>query len=176
MPESAPQRGFRLFAARLTRLALLLSVLAAPVPSAAQGVDLFELLEGRWDLPEVYDMKGDDCVRDANGHCATVRKQDWCQPSSNFVTISFSENRSEAVFDWNRPLKSAIGKTVEQSRYIVLSREPQVLTMLLEGETRKTAEGEAVLWQLRVLDAGTFCWRRTDWKPGACTVVRTRCP
>jgi hypothetical protein len=36
--------------------------------------------------------------------------------------------------------------------------------------------GAPVGWDLLMLNADTFCWRRTDWKAGACTALLKRCP
>jgi hypothetical protein len=63
----------------------------------------------------------------------------------------------------------------ETVRYRVLQSEPN-LRMVIEGETRKTAAGEPVVWDLVLLSNDQFCWHRTDWSPGACTKAIVRCP
>jgi hypothetical protein len=59
--------------------------------------------------------------------------------------------------------------------YEVLADEGKTLRLRVVGETRKTDAGVPVEWDLLMLNADTFCWRRTDWKAGACTTLLKRC-
>jgi hypothetical protein len=60
--------------------------------------------------------------------------------------------------------------------YEVLADEGKTMRLRAVGETRKTDAGVPVEWNLLMLNADTFCWRRTDWKAGACTALLQRCP
>jgi hypothetical protein len=59
--------------------------------------------------------------------------------------------------------------------YEVLADEGKTMRLRAVGETRKTDAGVPVEWDLLMLNADTFCWRRTDWKAGACTTLLKRC-
>jgi hypothetical protein len=60
--------------------------------------------------------------------------------------------------------------------YEVLADEGKTLRLRAVGETRKSEAGVPVEWDLLMLNADTFCWRRTDWKAGTCTALLLRCP
>ena len=59
--------------------------------------------------------------------------------------------------------------------YEVLADQGKTLRLRVVGETRSTDAGAPVEWDLLMLNADTFCWRRTDWKAGACTALLRRC-
>ena len=59
--------------------------------------------------------------------------------------------------------------------YEVLSDQGKTLRLRVVGEMRKTDAGVPVEWDLLMLNADTFCWRRTDWTAGACTALLKRC-
>jgi hypothetical protein len=59
--------------------------------------------------------------------------------------------------------------------YEVLADQGKTLRLRVVGETRKTDAGVPVEWDLLMLNADTFCWRRTDWTAGACTALLRRC-
>jgi len=59
--------------------------------------------------------------------------------------------------------------------YEVLADQGKTLRLRVVGETRKTDAGVPVEWDLLMLNADTFCWRRTDWTASACTALLRRC-
>ena len=59
--------------------------------------------------------------------------------------------------------------------YEVLADQGKALRLRVVGETRKTDAGVPVEWDLLMLNADTFCWRRTDWTASACTALLRRC-
>jgi len=64
---------------------------------------------------------------------------------------------------------------VNEIVYEVLADQGKALRLRVVGETRKTDAGVPVEWDLLMLNADTFCWRRTDWTAGACTALLRRC-
>jgi hypothetical protein len=48
--------------------------------------------------------------------------------------------------------------------------------MAVFGETRRTAEGVPVVWDLVLVDSNTYRWHRTDWPWGGSTKAIRRCP
>jgi hypothetical protein len=63
----------------------------------------------------------------------------------------------------------------DSSEYRVLTHVPGVIRAQITGETRKDAEGKAVLWDFVQLSEDAFCWRRSDWDPDTCTQPLMRC-
>ncbi|HEX6037229.1 hypothetical protein [Longimicrobium sp.] len=63
----------------------------------------------------------------------------------------------------------------DSSEYRVLTVVPGVIRARITGETRKDAEGRAVLWDFVQLSEDSFCWRRSDWDPDGCTQPLYRC-
>jgi hypothetical protein len=72
---------------------------------------------------------------------------------------------------------SADGRQVRTKAivYDVLADEGRTMRLRAVGETRKTDAGVPVEWDLQMLNADTFCWRRTDWTASACTALLRRC-
>ena len=60
--------------------------------------------------------------------------------------------------------------------YRILDSGPDVLRMQIIGETRTTARGDLVVWDLKLLSPDAYCWRRTDWPVEGCTGRVVRCP
>lgn len=63
----------------------------------------------------------------------------------------------------------------DSSEYRVLTYVPGVIRAQITGETRKDAQGKAVLWDFVRLSEDSFCWRRSDWDPDSCTPPLMRC-
>lgn len=92
-------------------------------------------------------------------------KRDWEQSEprcgSSAGTFSFSPDGRQVH--------------VNEIVYEVLSDQGKTLRLRVVGEMRKTDAGVPVEWDLLMLNADTFCWRRTDWTAGACTALLKRC-
>ncbi len=69
----------------------------------------------------------------------------------------------------------ADGTVRDTINYKVLKVEGNVMTMFVEGETRKTASGDPVVWSLVLVDDNRYYWRRTDWEAGSGTSHVLRC-
>jgi hypothetical protein len=71
-----------------------------------------------------------------------------------------------------------IGTTLlgPEAKYTILAESQDVLRMQLDGETRQTAAGTIVVWDVVLLDPDQFCWHRADWKSDVCTKPLLRCP
>jgi len=59
--------------------------------------------------------------------------------------------------------------------YEILAEPAGGLRVRAVGETRRTATGAPVEWEIVMLDQDTFCWHRTDWQAGGCTKPLARC-
>lgn len=105
----------------------------------------------------------------------------WCWPnisdgSHNPHSLRFSVDGSKLFLDYLNPRVDADGKRIVGADYDVESIEATRARMRLIGEDRRTDAGELVVWDLVVLPAERYCWRRTDWAEDACTAPLTRCP
>src|SRR5262249_26983880 len=60
--------------------------------------------------------------------------------------------------------------------YRILAWSANALRMEIIGETRKTEDGDPVIWDLIVLSPDSYCWHRADWPPQGCTGRVLRCP
>jgi len=89
--------------------------------------------------------------------------------------LSFSENNTRMIYTAPKPFKSATGEMTSISRYRVLYAEENRITAYIEGETRRTAAGDRVIWVLVLQDPKTYVWRRTDWPAGNATKKILRC-
>ena len=59
--------------------------------------------------------------------------------------------------------------------YQIISESDRVLRAVIEGEDRRTEQGNVVGWDLVLLDHSRFCWRRWDWPSNACTEALLLC-
>lgn len=70
---------------------------------------------------------------------------------------------------------SAGGEAGSTISYKVLAVSGNVLTMFIEGEQRKTENGDPVVWSLVLANDREFRWRQTDWPKGDHTRPFKRC-
>jgi len=122
-----------------------------------------------------------DASAGALGQMSSALAGTWCWPninngSHNPHSLRFSADGQKLFLEYSHPHVGADGKPHLGVEYDVESIDPKQARMRLVGETRKTDAGEPVVWDLVVLPAERYCWRRTDWKADACTDPVTRCP
>lgn len=113
-----------------------------------------------------------------------VGEWDWSRGDStclgNTHTVTFSQDRSEMLLTFKAPIDTATGQSV--FRYRILDVGPhlfpepaQVVRGSMEGETRRTAGGDLVIWDLVLATPNRYHWHRTDWEAGAVTRPIVRC-
>jgi hypothetical protein len=143
------QPGWRLpFACSI---ALLASCASSPSRDAT-GVSIRPALPGRWDWAEASPRCGDSAAQ-----------------------FAFSEGGSELRVHVQTGVYLGSTPLGPDATYRIVGESPRVMRMHMLGETRRTETGDLVVWDLVLLDANSFCWRRTDWPPEACTKQLTRC-
>lgn len=81
--------------------------------------------------------------------------------------LTFAENNTRMILKYP--------STGAQYVYQVLYAEKNKLTMLIEGEERRTDFGDRVIWVLVLNNPNSYQWRRTDWKPDLRTKEIVRC-
>ena len=121
-------------------------------PYAAPNGDVFAAATGTWDW------------EGADGYC---RKDPH--------TITFSPDRSLMTFVSREPWTDSSGAVHRTAEYDVQEHTAGRIRGRIRGETRMTAQGEPVVWDLVLVDADTYRWHRTDWPFGASTKPIHRC-
>jgi len=101
--------------------------------------------------------------------------QDSKECEQNPHTISFSAGKTQATFRHKKPVALHDGGTAATVTYQIIYAERNMITMYLDGETRRTTDGDRVIWVLVLLDKNTYAWRRTDWEPNRKTKNILRC-
>ena len=91
-------------------------------------------------------------------------------------TISVADGGERLLFNTPKAVEMDDGSVRSVLTYKVLRAERDKLWLFVEGETRKTAAGDPVVWVLIMLDRDTYAWRRTDWAPDGMTKPARRCP
>ena len=132
-------------------IALLTSCTTSPPREAAEP-SIRSALPGRWDWADASPRCGDSAAQ-----------------------FAFAEEDRQVRV--HVPAGVYLGTTPlgPDATYQIVREWPRVLRMRMLGETRLTETGDLAVWDLVLLDVNSFCWRRTDWKPEACTKRLTRC-
>jgi hypothetical protein len=131
---------------------LLLLLLLSASPARA---DVFDDASGLWGLP------GDSELT--------------CELNPHRVT--FSADHARASFRWEGPMINYEGEVDQEGAYSVLDHGADYLVLALDGESRRSADGEPVVWIMRLLQGGArYCWGRTDWPEDECVDRYARCP
>ncbi len=95
--------------------------------------------------------------------------------SDNPHTVQFP-NRSEMLLTFRVPFAGADSALDREARYDIQAVTDSTIRGFLHGESRRTDAGELVVWDLVLLSPDVYCWHRTDWSPGGCTLPIVRCP
>lgn len=107
-----------------------------------------------------------------SGKWALATDPDGCGTSAH--RISFSADRRAMNVEHDKPFEYN-GRQINLSRYRVLYAEGKSVTMYLDGEDRRTALGDRVIWILTLDGRESYYWRRTDWHAEGKTAARKRC-
>jgi hypothetical protein len=119
----------------------------------AEGEDIRPVISGRWDWQDADEA----CGADAG-------------------TYSFPADEMTMMIMYERPSAVVGGEATDSVTYDLLEVTRNYARGRIRGETRLTAAGDAVIWDLTLLSRDSFCWHRTDWGPDECTDELIRCP
>lgn len=89
--------------------------------------------------------------------------------------FSGADNNTVATFTALRPIEMAVGSVRNKIVYRGLYAEENRITMLVDDETRRTENGDRVVWVLLLIEDTTYYWRRTDRPKGNGTSTVSRC-
>ena len=93
----------------------------------------------------------------------------------SFRAISFSDDKKVMIATYSNIGYASKNDARKHFKYEVLEVRKSELRLALEDEPRLDADGNPVVWILRLVDDDTFCWGRDDWRPSGCTRTRIRC-
>ena len=75
----------------------------------------------------------------------------------------------------SKPYKGVDGKLDSVAVYDIQAATRTWIRGAIRGETRLTAEGRPVVWDLVLRSADRYAWHRTDWFQGGYTREIERC-
>jgi hypothetical protein len=109
---------------------------------------------------------------------------DWYNGDStclgNTHTVGFSPDRRTMTITFKQPLDTATGRRVASYRVLaagsgIVPEVPFAIRAAMDAETRRTAKGELVVWDLLLASPNRYHWHRTDWAGRAVTRAIIRC-
>lgn len=113
-------------------------------------------------------------ARAAGLYGSAVDPTQSCQ--SNPHRLSFMASPPHAIFTWAHPAESPSGDLRDRARYDILGADEGSLTLRLEDDPARTADGGHPIWVLRLTqDPAGYCWGRTDWPVVRCIDPAVRC-
>jgi hypothetical protein len=82
-----------------------------------------------------------------------------CAAGRNLHRKLWEPEKRRLTFVFERPQRIYDGSVVERVSYEIRRADGDVLTLFLEGETRRLASGEPIVWQLVFVEPGVYRWR-----------------
>ena len=96
--------------------------------------------------------------------------------AANPHQLDFMASPPHAMITWSQPWTDENGNTVSDQRYDLMDYSETTLTLRLEGDTRRTADGDRPTWILRLTkEPEGYCWGRADWPLVHCENQQVRC-
>lgn len=143
--------GIAVAAAAFAGFALLLAARTYEVP---EGTDVFAVVRGRW----AWTTSGGGCAGDAH-------------------TISFSPDHRQMFIAHAKPFEGTDDVADSVTRYDIREHTRGRIRGAIPGETRLTAAGEPVVWDLVLRGPDRYAWRRSNTSsPFAYSRDIVRCP
>jgi hypothetical protein len=129
----------------------------APTPAESQSLTVFDFAMGTWDW-----AKGETTC------------------TGNKHRISFSKDRQEMLLTFEEPIDTATSQRIVVYRVVAAGSQlhpelPFVIRAAMEDETRTTAAGDTVVWDLIMATPNRYHWHRTDWPQMGITGAVVRC-
>ncbi len=119
------------------------------------GTDIFEVASGTWGW-----TTGPD-----SSFCVT-----------RWHTVAFSPDRSIMTITASEPWTDSAGVSHQVTVYDISEHSRHHVRGQIRGETRLTANGTPVVWDLVLRSADSYHWHRADWPSFSYTASVDRCP
>jgi len=117
-----------------------------------EGTEIFDVVQGRWA------WSGGDESCDTEWH-----------------VIAFSADQRVMMITNSKPYEGADGKLDSVAVYDIQAHTTSWIRGAIRGETRLTADGKPVVWDLVLRTRDRYVWHRTDWVAGGFTRAIERC-
>jgi hypothetical protein len=127
-----------------------------------------------WDRSVFQLPAGTDIHAFATGTWDWEGAEDFCVKNPH--TISFSPDRKVMTLRFRTSWTDSTGASHQIAEYDLEDAEPGTLRGRIRGETRMTAGGEPVVWDLVPTSPRSYSWHRTDWPSWGRTPNVRRCP
>lgn len=90
-------------------------------------------------------------------------------------TISFSDDGEFMLFTWTEQAGGVEELQKTTLRYRIL-RTGKTFRIIQEGERDRNWAGNLRVLDIVMLTRDSYCYRRPEWRPAACSTPRRRCP
>ncbi len=120
---------------------------------APSDTDVFTVAQGRW------------AWTTADSGCA-----------NNWHRITFTPDHAVMTITSSKPYEGTDGKLDSVAVYDIEAHTQSWIRGAMRGETRLTADGRPVVWDLVLRSPDRYAWHRTDWFRGGYTSEIQRCP
>ena len=111
--------------------------------------------------------------------CAVAGKWTWTTADdpcgADWHTISFSAAGDSMWIVSSRAFEGVDGGRDSITDYVIQELRRSRIRASIPGETRLTATGTPVVWDLVLRGPDRYAWHRTDWFPGTFTAEIVRC-
>lgn len=149
--QSSPNRAFRSSSSLLLTFLLLATAAHSAEPSIQKE------LPGRWGVVGEPEACG-------------VRAQTYRLEGHTRLRVSSATALPlEQSLDRQQPLEMVFNILP------IFLDHPHILRMEREGETRISAAGRPLIWDIYLKDSTTLCWHRYDTRGSMCSVVLKKC-
>ncbi|HET7553399.1 MAG TPA: hypothetical protein VFK04_19045 [Gemmatimonadaceae bacterium] len=114
----------------------------------------------------------------------TVASGTWAwstAPADSFCvtrrhTVAFSPDRSIMTITQGEPWTDSAGVVHQVAVYDIMEHSRHHVRGQIRGESRLTANGTPVVWDLVLSSADSYHWHRADWPSFSYTASIQRCP
>ena len=122
----------------MLNLRFLLAAVLSCLSAQAGAAGVLDRLGGTWDTVPIY--------------------RGGCESDTYFHTIEVSPDKGHVTFKHLKPIPGPNGP-IQQYSYKVLYEEDDRVTLYLEGETRRQANGDRPIWVLILERPDYYRWR-----------------
>jgi hypothetical protein len=106
----------------------------------------------------------------------SVSTEAACSAQNTRFSYTFSADLSRVTVKFDRAIDSGIKGKISEVDAEIISSTARTLVIRYQGESRLSAIGKPIEWELAIVAPGIYRWRATDWQQGEVnTVVGIRC-